>query len=114
MGVKLHFVSNNVKAMIRLKMKNYNTILTEKEQKYQQYQNIKISAGKIYKYEFLTGEEILHSDQSRIIEKAKFTYSPFRIAFEKQIKTIDDQGIKQVEDLKTLKLEEKKKLETTE
>ena len=40
MGVKLYFVSNNVKAMIRLKMKNYNTILTEKEQKYQQYQNI--------------------------------------------------------------------------
>ena len=61
--------------MIKLKMKNYNTILTEKEQKYQQYQNIKISAGKIYKYEFLTGEEILHSDQSRIIEQAKFTYS---------------------------------------
>ena len=95
-------------------MKNYNTILTEKEQKYQQYQNIKISAGKIYKYEFLTGEEILHSDQSRIIEQATFTYSPFRIAFENQIKTIGDQGIKQVEDLKTLKPEEKKKLETTE
>ena len=35
MGVKLHFVSNNVKAMIRLKMKKANTILTEKEQKYQ-------------------------------------------------------------------------------
>ena len=39
----------------------------------------KISAlfsGKIYKYEYLTSEEILPLDQSRIIEQAKFTYSP--------------------------------------
>ena len=39
----------------------------------------KISAllsGKIDKYEYLTGEEILPSDQSRILEQAKFTYSP--------------------------------------
>ena len=37
---------------------------------------ISLSSGKIYKYEFLAGEEILPSDQSRIIEQAKFTYSP--------------------------------------
>ena len=30
------------------------------------------------------------SDQSRIIEEAKFTYSPLGKAFEKQIKTIED------------------------
>ena len=42
------------------------------------------------------------SDQSRIIEHAKFTYSPLRKAFEKHIKTIEDQGIKQVEALKAL------------
>ena len=40
-----------------------------------------LSSGKIKKYEFLTGEKILSSDQSRIIEEAKFTYSPLGKAF---------------------------------
>ena len=51
----------------------------------------KISAllsGKIDKYEFIRGEEILPYDQSRIIEQAKFTYSPLGKAFEKQTETI--------------------------
>ena len=52
-----------------------------------------LSSGKIDKYEYLTGEEILPSDQSRIIEQAKFTYSLLSKAFEKQIKTIEEQGI---------------------
>ena len=55
-----------------------------------------LSSGKIDKYEYLTGEEILPSNQRQIIEQAKFTYSPLGKAFEKQIKTIEDQGIKQV------------------
>ena len=38
-----------------------------------------------------------------MIEQAKFTYSPLVKAFEKQIKTIEDQGQKQVEALNTLK-----------
>ena len=46
----------------------------------------KISSGKIYKYEYLTGEHILRSNQQQIIEQAKFTYSPLGKAFEKQIK----------------------------
>ena len=49
----------------------------------------KISAllsGKIDKYEYLTGKEILPSDQSRITEQAKFTYSPLGKTFEKQLK----------------------------
>ena len=33
-----------------------------------------LSSGKIDKYEYLTGEEILPSDQSKIIEQAKITY----------------------------------------
>ena len=33
-----------------------------------------LSSGKINKYEYLTGEEILPSDQSRIIKQVKFTY----------------------------------------
>ena len=53
-----------------------------------------LSSGKIDKYEYLTGEEILPSNQQQIIEKAKFTYSPLGKAFEKQIKTIEDQGEK--------------------
>ena len=65
-----------------------------------------LSSGKIDKYEYLTGKEILLFDQSRIIEQAKFTYSPLSKAFGKQIKTIEDQGIKQVEALKALQQEE--------
>ena len=48
------------------------------------------------------------SNQSRIIEQAKFSCSPLDKAFEKQIKTIEDQEIKQVEALKALKSEENK------
>ena len=50
-----------------------------------------LSSGKIDKYEYLTGEEILPSNQQQIIEQAKFTYSPLGKAFEKQTKTIEDQ-----------------------
>ena len=45
-----------------------------------------LSSGKIGKCELLTGEEILSSDESRIIEQAKFTYSPLGKAFEIQKK----------------------------
>ena len=45
------------------------------------------------------GEEILASDLSRIIEQAKITYFPLGKAFEKQIKTIEDQGEKQIKPL---------------
>ena len=48
------------------------------------------SSGKINKYEYLTVEEILPSNQKQIIEQAKFTYSPLGKAFEKQTKTIED------------------------
>ena len=36
-----------------------------------------ISSGKIHNYEYLTGENILPSNQQQIIEQTKFTYSPF-------------------------------------
>ena len=55
-----------------------------------------LSSGKIDKYEYLTGEEILPSNQQQIIEQAKFTYSSLGKAFEKQTKTIEDQGEKQI------------------
>ena len=62
-----------------------------------------LSSGKIHKYEYLTGEDILPSNQQQIIEQAKFTYSPLEKAFEKQIKTIEDQRKKQVDALEDLK-----------
>ena len=55
-----------------------------------------LSSGKLDKYEYLTGEKILPSNQKQIIQQAKFNYSPLGKAFEKQVKTIKDQGEKQV------------------
>ena len=68
-----------------------------------------LSSGKIHKYEYLTGEDILPSNQQQIIEQAKFTYSPLGKAFEKQVETIEDQGKKQVEALENLKSKEQTK-----
>ena len=45
-----------------------------------------LSSGKIYTYEYLTGEEIFPSNQRQVIEQAKFAYSPRGKAFEKQTK----------------------------
>ena len=72
--------------MIRSEMKNYNMILIAK-----------ISASlseKIDKREYLAHEEISPPGQKRVMEQAKFTYFPLDKAFEKQIKTIEDQGEK--------------------
>ena len=79
-------------------MKNYNAILKETA-------NISaLSSCKTDKYKWLTGEEILPHDQSRMIEEeVKFTYSPLRKAFEKQTKKTEDQKRKQVKALKFLK-----------
>ena len=67
------------------------------------------SSGKLQKYEYLTGEDILPSHQQQIIEQAKFTYSHLGKAFEKQTKTIKDLGKKQVNVLKVSKPEEQTK-----
>ena len=48
------------------------------------------------KYEYLTGEEILPSYQKRMREQDKLTYSPLGKPFAKHIKTIEDQGEKQI------------------
>ena len=58
-----------------------------------------LSSGKINKYEYLTGEETLPSNQKQVTEQAKFTYSPLGKAFEKQAKTIEDQGEKQIKSI---------------
>ena len=61
------------------------------------------SLGNIGKYEHLTGEEVWPSNQRQIIEQAKFTYSALSKAFEKQVKAIKDQRLKQLEALKAEK-----------
>ena len=78
--------------MIRLGMKKYSMILMSA-----------LSPGKTHKYEYLTGEDILRSNQQQIIEQAKFTYSPLAKTFEKQIKTIEGQGEKQIRAIENLK-----------
>ena len=57
-------------------------------------ENAKISAlssNKFNKYKYHTGKEILPSNQKQMIQQATFTYSPLGKAFEKQIKTTEDQ-----------------------
>ena len=49
-----------------------------------------LSSGKIDKYKYLTGKQILPYNQNQIIEQTKFTYSPLGKPFEKQIKTFED------------------------
>ena len=49
-------------------MKNYNAILIEKQPKI-----LALSSGKIDKYKYLTGKEILPHNQQKIIDQAKFT-----------------------------------------
>ena len=74
-------------------------------------QAAKISAilsSKVYKFEYLTSEELLASDQSRTIEQDKSAYYPLGKAFEKQIKTNENQGRTQAEALKVLKTTEQK------
>ena len=56
-----------------------------------------LSCRKTDKYEYLTSEEILPSDERREIEQAQFTYSPLGKALEKQTKRIEKEGGKQVE-----------------
>ena len=47
-----------------------------------------LSSGKTDKYEYLTGEELLPSNQQQIIEQTKFIYYPFGKAFKKQAKQL--------------------------
>ena len=59
-----------------------------------------LSSGKIDKYEYLTGEEILPSHESQIVEQAKFTYFCLGKSLEKRTE-------KQVDASKSLNLSNK-------
>ena len=65
-----------------------------------------LPSGKLHKYEYLTGEDLLPSTQQQIIEQTKFTDFHLGKAFDKQIKSIEDQGKKQVDALEKLKPKE--------
>ena len=91
--------------MIRLEMKNYYDINRETSK------ILALSSNELRKFEYLTGQEILPSNQKQVIEQAKFSYSPLGKAFEKQIKTIKDQGKKEVKALENLKQKEQKAIE---
>lgn len=77
--------------MIKLDMKNYNMILTGKQQKYHHYHY-----GKLINMNMLQVKKIWPPDQSKIIQQAKFTYSPLRKTLEKQTKAIENQEEKQL------------------
>ena len=62
-----------------------------------------LSSGKLHKYDYLFGEDILPFNQQQIMEQRKFTYFLLGKAFDRQIKTIEDHGKKQIETLKNLK-----------
>ena len=67
-------------------------IRDKKLQNYVNRETAKISAlsyEQIDKYEYLTGEEILPSDQRRVIEQVRFVYSPLGKDFEKEAKRIE-------------------------
>ena len=74
-------------------------ILTEKQPKYQPYHQEKLTSINI----------LLVKKYSHLInnKQVKFTCSPLGKVFEKQIETIEDQGEKQVEALKTKAVEGK-------
>ena len=96
-------------------MKNYNTMLIEEQLKHQLYHQVKFINMNILLVKIcyhLTNNK-LPSNQQQIIEQARFTYSPLGKSFEKQIKTIEDQGKKQVDALEKLKPKEIKPIEGT-
>ena len=75
-----------------------------------------LSSVKLDEYEYLTGEEILPSNRSQIIEQAKFTYPSCEKALEKWTKACEDQGekhIKAIEDNKKQLTDDKRRIFTS-
>lgn len=77
--------------MIKPEVRNCNMILNEQQERHLHYNYVD-------KYEYLTGQEILPTQQLRQIQDAKFSYSSLVNAFE----MIEKRHKKQVEGLKSL------------
>ena len=100
------FTWNLFKTNIKTNHDNWDNTRNKKLQYHVNREAAKISAllsGKVNIYEYFRSEEILPSDQSKIIEQAKFTDSPLGKALEKHTKTIEEAAKKQT--IKTLKME---------
>ena len=67
-----------------------------------------LSSGKLDKYEHLTGEEILSSNQQQIIQQAKFNYSPLGKTNINMLYNARNEAIKFIEDYGPTILEAKK------
>ena len=88
--------------MIKLRIKKIQYDINREAAKCQYYFINTLPSGKIDKYKHLAGKEILLSDQSRIIEQAKFTYYPLGKAFEIQIEATEEKCEKQIKALEEL------------
>ena len=78
--------------MMRLEIKNYNTILTEKQQKYQHYhleKFINMNILQVIKYYHLIKEELQNKLSLYLLQQEKLQKN-------KQTNTIEDQGKKQI------------------
>ena len=85
--------------MQKLIMTVDDKIADEELQHYINREAAKISAWsswEIDKNEYLTGDEILPSNQKEIIKQAKSKYSPLAKSFKKQTKTNEKQREKQI------------------
>ena len=78
-------------------MKKYRRVLIERQQKYQPNHQVKLINVDILQV------KNMDLQLSKVIEQAKLTYSPLEKLLENHLKTIEDQGRKQVEALKALK-----------
>ena len=77
--------------MIRLEMKKLQYDINRETAK-----KSVLSAGKIENHESLTGQEILTTDQSTMIEQTKFIYTSLGKYLEKQTKAIEFQSERQI------------------
>ena len=82
-----------------------NTTLSEKQQRFQHYHQVKLINRNI-----LQVKKYYLWIKCRIIEQDKFLYSSLEKAFKKQMKTIEYQGKKQVESFKSIRRSRKTKI----
>ena len=87
-------------------MKNYNMTLTKKQQ------NIVLSSGKTDKHEYLTDEEILTCDQSKMIEKGNITYSSLGKVLKNNKNKLEDAGKNKEKRIKHVVEKQTKALQT--
>ena len=93
----LRFRNNRLERISKLIMSCDDKVKDGKLQQDIRSETVKISALLLTLHESFTGEEILLSDQSRMVKQAIFTYCSLGKALENQTKTNVDQRKKQLE-----------------